>query len=77
MTLNPLGPPLHTHPPHPPTLCTLAHPHLDFLAGLHLDPPEFDMRWARDEAELVMFNAVADLLKKTGLKPRQVDVLGE
>jgi hypothetical protein len=29
------------------------------------------------EAELVMFNAVADLLAKTGLKPKQIDVLGE
>lgn len=45
--------------------------------GLHKDPPEFDMVWARQEAELVMFNAVADLLAKTGLKPRQIDVLGE
>ncbi len=34
------------------------------------------MVWARQEAELVMFNAVADLLAKTGLKPRQIDVLG-
>ncbi|KAL4855401.1 3-ketoacyl-CoA synthase 1 [Chlorella vulgaris] len=46
-----------------------------FPPGLHLDPPEFDMAWARQEAELVMFNAVADLLAKTGLQPRQVDVL--
>ena len=46
-------------------------------AGLHLDPPEFDMRWARVEAELVMFNAVRDLLAKTKLSPRQIDVLGE
>ncbi|KAI3432776.1 hypothetical protein D9Q98_004315 [Chlorella vulgaris] len=46
-----------------------------FPPGLHLDPPEFDMAWARQEAELVMFNAVADLLAKTGLRPRQVDVL--
>ena len=35
------------------------------------------MNWARTEAELVMFRAVADLLAKTGLHPRQVDVLGE
>ncbi len=45
-------------------------------AGLHLDPPEFDMNWARQEAELVMFKAVDDLLRKTGLHPRQIDVLG-
>ena len=35
------------------------------------------MRWARVEAELVMFNAVKDLLAKTKLRPRQIDVLGE
>ena len=35
------------------------------------------MRWARVEAELVMFNAVKDLLAKTKLQPRQIDVLGE
>lgn len=29
------------------------------------------------EAELVMFSAVRDLLAKTGLKPKQIDVLGE
>ncbi|KAL4452786.1 hypothetical protein ABPG75_008448 [Micractinium tetrahymenae] len=46
-----------------------------FPPGLHKDPPEFDMVWARGEAELVMFNAVADLLAKAGLQPRQIDVL--
>lgn len=35
------------------------------------------MNWARQEAELVMFKAVDDLLRKTGLHPRQIDVLGE
>jgi 3-ketoacyl-CoA synthase len=30
---------------------------------------------ARREAEMVMFGAVADALKKTGLKPSQVGVL--
>lgn len=34
------------------------------------------MNWARQEAELVMFKAVDDLLRKTGLHPRQIDVLG-
>lgn len=46
-----------------------------FPPGLHKDPPEFDMHWAREEAELVMFNSVADLLAKTGLQPRQIDAL--
>lgn len=46
-----------------------------FPPGLHLDPPEFDMNWARQEAELVMFKAVDDLLRKAGLHPRQIDVL--
>lgn len=35
------------------------------------------MSWARREAEMAMYPAVADLLAKTGLKPSQVDVLGE
>ena len=30
------------------------------------EPPRVDMALARGEAELVMFGAVADLLKKTG-----------
>ncbi|PSC74991.1 very-long-chain 3-ketoacyl-synthase [Micractinium conductrix] len=46
-----------------------------FPPGLHKDPPEFDMKWAREEAELVMFNAVKDLLAKTRLAPRDIDVL--
>ena len=35
------------------------------------------MGWTRVEAELVMYGAVKDLLAKTNLKPRQIDVLGE
>ncbi|EFN51426.1 hypothetical protein CHLNCDRAFT_141048 [Chlorella variabilis] len=46
-----------------------------FPPGLHLEPPEFDMNRARQEAEIVMFNSVADVLRKTGLTPRQIDVL--
>jgi len=46
-----------------------------FPAGLHMDPPRASMALAREEAELVMFSAVADLLKRTRLHPRQIDVL--
>lgn len=46
-----------------------------FPSGMHEHPPRVDMALAREEAELVMFNAVADLLKRTGLHPRQIDVL--
>jgi 3-ketoacyl-CoA synthase len=46
-----------------------------FPPGLHMEPPRANMALAREEAELVMFNAVRDLLNRTGLHPRQVDVL--
>ena len=46
-----------------------------FPAGLHRSPPVANMALAREEAELVMFNAVANLLERTGLHPRQIDVL--
>ena len=46
-----------------------------FPAGLHMHPPRANMTLAREEAEQVMFSAVADLLARTGLHPRQVDVL--
>ena len=46
-----------------------------FPSGMHMKPPRSTMALAREEAELVMFNAVADLLERTGLHPRQVDVL--
>jgi 3-ketoacyl-CoA synthase len=46
-----------------------------FPPGLHESPPKFNMHLAREEAELVMFNAVADLLAKTGLRPGQIDIL--
>ena len=64
-------------PPQPCNPSNVAAAHLHMSAGLHLDPPEFDMNWARQEAELVMFKAVDDLLRKAGLHPRQIDVLGE
>jgi 3-ketoacyl-CoA synthase len=46
-----------------------------FPAGLHKHPPIANMALAREEAELVMFNAVEKLLERTGLHPRQIDVL--
>jgi len=46
-----------------------------FPAGLHKHPPTANMALAREEAELVMFNAVANVLERTGLHPRQIDVL--
>ena len=46
-----------------------------FPPGLHMIPPRGNMALAREEAEIVMFNAVKDLLARTGLHPRQVDVL--
>lgn len=33
---------------------------------MHMNPPVVDMQLARKEAEIVMFNAVGDVLKKTG-----------
>lgn len=33
------------------------------------------MDHAREEAELVMFGALSDLLKKTKLRPQQIDIL--
>lgn len=46
-----------------------------FPSGLQRDPPEPTMAWAREEAELVLFTVVENLLKKTGLNPRDIDVL--
>lgn len=39
------------------------------------EPPVINMDTAREEAEMVLYGAVEELLKKTGLKPRQIDVL--
>lgn len=44
-------------------------------AGVRYRPPKPTMANARLEAEMVMFGAVADALKKTGLKPSQIGVL--
>lgn len=46
-----------------------------FPNGLQRDPPEPTMAWAREEAEMVLFSCVENLLEKTGLKPRDIDVL--
>jgi len=46
-----------------------------FPNGLQRDPPEPTMAWAREEAEQVLFSVVADLLEKTGMKPRDIDIL--
>lgn len=46
-----------------------------FPNGLQRDPPEPTMAWAREEAEMVLFSVVENLLKKTGMSPRDIDVL--
>lgn len=38
-------------------------------------PPQINMQNARDEAEMVMFESVEKALKKTNLRPNQVDIL--
>ncbi|MQL76264.1 hypothetical protein Taro_008650 [Colocasia esculenta] len=43
--------------------------------AIHYIPPCPNMELARAEAELVIFSAVDELLVKTGLKPRDVDIL--
>ncbi|KAH7683454.1 Very-long-chain 3-oxoacyl-CoA synthase protein [Dioscorea alata] len=41
----------------------------------HYIPPKATMEASRAEARLVMFSAIDDLLKKTGLKPKDIDIL--
>ncbi|KAF3793930.1 3-ketoacyl-CoA synthase 6 [Nymphaea thermarum] len=43
--------------------------------ALHYIPPNPNMEDARAEAELVIFSAMDDLFRKTGLKPKDVDIL--
>ncbi|KAK6931495.1 FAE1/Type III polyketide synthase-like protein [Dillenia turbinata] len=43
--------------------------------AIHYIPPTPTMEAARGEAELVIFSAMDSLLKKTGLKPKDVDIL--
>ncbi|CAI9096217.1 OLC1v1032305C1 [Oldenlandia corymbosa var. corymbosa] len=43
--------------------------------AIHTIPPSPSMELAREEAELVIFSAMDNLLAKTGLKPRDIDIL--
>ncbi|XP_059316969.1 3-ketoacyl-CoA synthase 6-like [Lycium ferocissimum] len=43
--------------------------------AMHYIPPTPTMDLAREEAELVIFSAMDSLLEKTGLKPKDIDVL--
>ncbi|KAL1553573.1 3-ketoacyl-CoA synthase 5 [Salvia divinorum] len=43
--------------------------------ALHYIPPTPTMAMAREEAELIIFSAMDSLLQKTGIKPRDVDIL--
>ncbi|XP_059655516.1 3-ketoacyl-CoA synthase 6-like [Cornus florida] len=43
--------------------------------AIHYIPPNPTMEAAREEAELVIFSAMDSLFKKTGLKPKDIDIL--
>ncbi|KAK8522455.1 hypothetical protein V6N13_115422 [Hibiscus sabdariffa] len=43
--------------------------------AIHYIPPSPTMEAARGEAEIVIFSAMETLFKKTGLKPRDIDIL--
>lgn len=43
--------------------------------AIHFIPPTPTMDFAREEAELVIFSAMDSLLEKTGLKPKDIDIL--
>lgn len=43
--------------------------------AIHYIPPNPTMESARAEAELVIFSAIDSLIQKTGLKPKDVDIL--
>ncbi|KAL1531825.1 3-ketoacyl-CoA synthase 5 [Salvia divinorum] len=43
--------------------------------ALHYIPPTLTMAMAREEAELVIFSAMDSLFSKTGIKPKQIDIL--
>lgn len=43
--------------------------------GIMSQPPRINMQAAREEAQLVLFNTVAEVLKATGTKPQAVDIL--
>ncbi|GFQ02030.1 3-ketoacyl-coa synthase 6 [Phtheirospermum japonicum] len=42
---------------------------------IHYIPPTPTMEAARGEAEIVIFSAIDDLMKKTGIKPKDIDIL--
>ncbi|KAH6810061.1 3-ketoacyl-CoA synthase 6 [Perilla frutescens var. frutescens] len=43
--------------------------------AMHYIPPAPTMELAREEAELVIFSAMDSLFRKTGLKPKDVDII--
>ncbi|KAL9230107.1 hypothetical protein vseg_005497 [Gypsophila vaccaria] len=43
--------------------------------AIHYIPPNPTMEAARSEAEMVIFTSIDNLLKKTGIKPRDIDIL--
>ncbi|CAH9094693.1 unnamed protein product [Cuscuta epithymum] len=43
--------------------------------AIHYIPPKPTMDAARGEAEMVIFSAIDALMKKTGLKPKDIDIL--
>ncbi|GFZ15896.1 3-ketoacyl-CoA synthase 6 [Actinidia rufa] len=43
--------------------------------AIHYIPPNPTMEAARGEAELVIFSAIDALMKKTGVKPKDIDIL--
>jgi 3-ketoacyl-CoA synthase len=43
--------------------------------GMHAVPPVTTLTTARQEAEMVLYGAVQEALDKTGLHPRQIDIL--
>lgn len=50
-------------------------PPIFFLYAQRESELQPSIQFARDEAEVVMFGAVKDLLDKTGLKPKEIDIL--
>ncbi|BDA41114.1 3-ketoacyl-CoA synthase 2 [Coccomyxa sp. Obi] len=43
--------------------------------ALHMDPPKVNMENAREEARMVLFGAVQEVLDRTGLAPRDIDII--
>ncbi|KAL3140381.1 3-ketoacyl-CoA synthase 11 [Trebouxia sp. C0009 RCD-2024] len=46
-----------------------------FPPSLHEEPPNCNMVTAREEAEIVLFGVVKEVLEKTGLRAKDVDIL--